>query len=244
MITEEAFQAALTTARSHLAEMEPYLPSKISAGEIGVWSKAPYKALVVRGGLLWRSHELGADAIEAFSDGRLATAIILTRAVIENVALHWRLADLIERRQEGHPNEVSETLTRMLVGWKNDAEFPEALNVLTMIGRLNKVIPGLRDAYDQLSEVAHPNYGGVHGLYANVDEASLTTHLGRNVRTSSPRHSVMILAASLGIQLNADVRFSEALKEWLHSLPAIDGPRPDDDEWWGGRNAPSKAGDR
>lgn len=230
MITEDEFQKALATARSHLAKIAPYLPSKVSAGEIGVWSKAPYKALVVRGGLLWRSQELGADAIQAFFDGRLATAIILTRAVIENVSLHWRLADLIERRREITPDELSDTLTRMLVGWKNDKEFPEALNVLTMIGHLDRYIPGVRDSYDQLSEVAHPNYGGVHGLYAENDEANFTTDLGPKVRTSPPRHSVLILAASLGVQINADVRFSDALKEWIASLPSLDNLRPDDEE--------------
>lgn len=234
MITEDEFQKALVTARSHLAKIAPYLPSKVSAEEIGVWSKAPYKALVIRGGLLWRSQELGADAINAFSDGRLATAIILTRAVIENVALHWRLSDLIERRQEITPNELSDTLTRMLVGWKNDKEFPEALNVLTMIGHLDKYIPGVRDTYDQLSEVAHPNYGGVHGLYAENEEANFTTALGPKVLTAPPRHSVLILAATLSVQINADVRFSDALKGWIASLPSLDNPRPDDEEWWVG----------
>ncbi|MFN7110822.1 MAG: hypothetical protein ACK4M2_04230 [Brevundimonas sp.] len=239
MITEDKFKEALATARSHLAKIAPYLPLKVSADEIGVWSKAPYKALVVRGGLLWRSQELGADAIQAFAEGRLATAIILTRAVIENVALHWRLGDLIERRGETTPNELSDTLTRMLVGWKNDKEFPEALNALTMIGHLDKHIPGVRASYDQLSEVAHPNYGGVHGLYAENDEANFITNLGPKVRTTTPRHSVLILSASLGIQINADVRFSEAIKEWIHSLPSLDNPRPDDEEWWVA-NPPSK----
>lgn len=232
MITEEKFQEALATAQSHLAKIAPHLPLKVSADEIGVWSKAPYKALVIRGGLLWRSQELGADAIQAFADGRLATAIILTRAVIENVALHWRLGDLIERRAEITPNELSDTLTRMLVGWKNDKEFPEALNALTMISHLDKYIPGVRDSYDQLSEVAHPNYGGVHGLYAENDEPNLMTNLGPKVRTTTPRHAVLILAASLGVQINADVRFSDAIKKWISSLPSLDSPRPDDEEWW------------
>ena len=231
MITEERFLEALTMARSSLAKVAPHLPLKVSAAEIGVWSKAPYKALVVRGGLLWRSQELGADAIQAFADGNLATAIILTRAVIENVALHWRLGDLIERRAEIEPSELSDTLTRMLVGWKSDEGFPEALNALTMVGHLDKYIPGVRASYDQLSEVAHPNYGGVHGLYAEIDEAEFVTRLGPKVRTTTPRHSVLILAASLGVQINADVRFSVAAKEWIASLPSLNSPQPDE-EWW------------
>ena len=229
MITDAKFEEALETARAHLAKMEPYLPTKVSAGELNVWAKAPYKALVVRGGLLWRSQELGADAIQAFADGRLATAILLTRAVIENVALHWRLGDLIAGRKATTGSELSDTLTRMLVGWKNDKEFPEAFNALSMIDRLDKIIPGVRDSYNQLSEVAHPNYGGVHGLYA---EENFVTHLGPKVRNATPRHSVLILAASLGLQINADVQFSDALREWIAELPSLDDDRPDDEEWW------------
>lgn len=232
MITAKKCEEALETARANLAKMEPFLPTKVSAGDLNVWATAPYKALVVRGGLLWRSQELGTDAIQAFADGRLATAIILTRAVIENVALHWRLSDLITQRKDTSGSDLSDTLSRMLVGWKNDKEFPQAFNALTMVDRLDKIIPGVRDSYDQLSEVAHPNYGGVHGLYAENDEENFVTHLGPNVRDATPRHAVLILAASLGLQFNADVQFSDALKEWIGELPSLDDERPQDEEWW------------
>lgn len=230
MITADRCEEALATAREHLEKMKPFLPTKIAVEEIGVWSKSPYKALVVRGGLLWRSQELGADAIEAFARNRLATAILLTRAVIENVALHWRLGDLIARRNEITSNELADILTRMLVGWKNDKEFPVALNALTMIGHLEKLVPGVNDIYGQLSEVAHPNYGGVHGLYAQNDTKNFTTYLGPKVRDATPRHAVLILAAILGLQINADLQFSEAFKEWLASLPTLDDPRPLDED--------------
>lgn len=232
MITATEYERALETARARLAAMEPLLPTKVSAGDLNVWAKAPYKALVVRGGLLWRSQELGTDAIEAFTDGRLATAILLTRAVIENTALHWRLGDLIIRRGEATGSELSDTLTRMLVGWKNDEEFPQAFNVLTMINHLDKVIPGVRDSYDRLSEIAHPNYGGVHGLYAENDEKNLTTHLGPKVRNTTPRHAVLLLDAALGLQQLADVEFSKAFNRWLRELPSLSDARPDDEEWW------------
>ncbi|MFA4900822.1 MAG: hypothetical protein WC563_14980 [Brevundimonas sp.] len=232
MITDEDFAQALVTARAHLEKIVPYLPTQVAVEEIGVWSVSPYKALVVRGGLLWRSQELGADAIRAFKEGRLATAIILTRAVIENVALHWRLGEVITKRAERSPKELSETLTRMIVGWKNDEEFPVAFNVLGMIDHLDKHLPGVRNSYDQLSEIAHPNYGGVHGLYAENDESNFLTNLGPKVRSALPRHSVLILAATLGVQINADVQFSDALKEWIATLPSLDQPRPDDETWW------------
>lgn len=232
MITTEKCEEALETARSHLARMEPHLPTQVSAAVIGVWSKAPYKALVIRGGLLWRTQELGADAIKAYEDGRLATAALLTRAVIETVALHWRLGDLVAKRRGMKPNDLSDRLTEMLVGWKNDPEFPVAPNVLTMIDHLEKYVPGVRNGYDQLSEIAHPNYGGVHGLYAENDEENFVTSLGPNVRKTAPRHAVLMLAATLGIQINADVQFSEALKEWIAELPSLDQERPDEEEWW------------
>lgn len=212
--------------------MEPFLPTRVSAADLNVWAKAPYKALVIRGGLLWRSQELGADAIAAFAEERLATATILTRAVMENVALHWRLGDLITRRKETSGDNLSDTLTRMLVGWKNDKEFPEAFNALTMVDRLDKIVPGVRDGYDQLSEIAHPNYSGVHGLYAQNDEERFITHLGPKVRETTPRHAVLMLAATLGLQRNADLMFADAFREWIKELPSLDDDRPADESWW------------
>jgi hypothetical protein len=229
VITIEECEAALEAARSHLARMATHLPTEVSATVIGVWSKAPYKALTIRGALLWRTQELGADAIRSYEDGRLATATLLTRALIETVALHWRLCDQISRWRKMEPKELNNRLNNMLLGWKGDPDFPDAPNVLTMIDHLERQVPGVRNGYDQLSEIVHPNYGGVHGLYAENDENNFVTNLGPMTRKKTPRHAVLMLAATLGIQIEADLRFADAFREWLASLPSLDDPRPPDE---------------
>ena len=45
----------LAIAERNLIQIRERRPRQISISELGVWSKGPYKALVIRGGLLWRS---------------------------------------------------------------------------------------------------------------------------------------------------------------------------------------------
>jgi len=45
-----------------------------------------------------------------------------------------------------------------------------ALNILTVIDKLSKYIPNLRDTYDHLCEYAHPNYDGLTGLYCKWED--------------------------------------------------------------------------
>ena len=67
---------------------------------------------------------------------------------------------------------------------------PEAINVLTMIQKANKELPGLLGAYEKLSEVAHPNYSGSAAVFAKPDHPTLITHFGKNLREQA--HNVFL----------------------------------------------------
>lgn len=221
--------ANLVVAKENLARIAASRPSHVSIVDLGVWSKGPYKALVIRGGLLWRSEELGRLAIEALSNNDRAVGITLSRSVIENVALHWRLSIIVRDRGQTSRALLDETLTKMLMGWRGDDEFPSAFNVLTMIDHLDREVEGVRAVYDQLSEVAHPNYSGVHGLFAQVDQKNFVTHFGNDRRGGeASAAAASALAASLGIQIVADQIFAEELRHWLAELPTLDEPREPD----------------
>ena len=232
MISQERakkFTQSLAEAERNLSRVASSRPSHIRIVDIGVWSKGPYKALVVRGGLLWRSEEIGRNAIRAFTENDRATAILLTRSIIENAALHWRLAAVLTDRKQMLKEGLDEVLMKMLMGWKGDADFPAAFNVLTMIDHLDRQVEGVRAAYDQLSEVAHPNYGGVHGLFARVREEEFTTDFGADLRGQEATVAAAgALAASLGLQLVADQSFSTEIQAWIKELPSLDDEREPD----------------
>jgi hypothetical protein len=66
---------------------------------------------------------------------------------------------------------------------------------------MEKDIPGVQDAYDQLSAFAHPNWSDVFGLFAIHDQLDIITQFGRDVAERSLAKEIAcdFLAASLAV---------------------------------------------
>lgn len=61
-------------------------------------------------------------------------------------------------------------------GWLESNPDTKAINVLTLIDKLNKrLLKNTRRIYDILSESCHPNYLGHHAMYATLDTRTGTT---------------------------------------------------------------------
>ena len=110
----------------------------------------------------------------------------------------------------------------MLLGWKNDPEFPKAINALTFRDHMDKIIPGFRDAYDRMSEFAHPNYSGVFGLFARTDYKNYETHFGRGLRSSYPQNAVpALLHSALLLFEHAYNSITDAMPGYLSELEPL-----------------------
>jgi hypothetical protein len=73
--------------------------------------------------------------------------------------------ELLDDRQKLSPKDLNEVLMRMLAGSRLWDDGPKALQILSCIDRMDKKVPGVRKSYDVLSEIAHPNWRGVFGMY-------------------------------------------------------------------------------
>ena len=71
---------------------------------------------------------------------------------------------------------------KVLMGSKDDKDRPDPVNIMTMIGHVDKEVPKFKAVYDRLSEIAHPNWHGTLGIYSEPDSENSVTRLGRNVR--------------------------------------------------------------
>jgi hypothetical protein len=105
--------------------------------------------------------------------------------------------EVLDARAQHSRQELNDLLLRALVGTKRWEEFPEALQIMTCIDRMDKKVPGGRANYDILSEIAHPNWLGVFGMYSKRDEAQFITYFGRGLRGTKSKKA-MILNAVLG----------------------------------------------
>jgi hypothetical protein len=101
-------------------------------------------------------------------------------------------------------------LRDMLLGWKNDPDFPQPLNILTALDHMDKQFPGVRDRYNELSEYTHPNWCGVFGLFANIDRETYTAQFGRGLRRT-PADAKETAAAALGGYL----KLFEQVYKWI-----------------------------
>jgi hypothetical protein len=157
--------------------------------------------LCTREALIWLTEELARTACDALERDDLAAAALLARATVESAALAWKLMEMLGDRQKLSRQELSETLVRMLAGSRLWPDAPQALQILSCIDRMDKTVPGVRKSYDILSEIAHPNWGGVFGMYAKTDEAKFTAHFGRGLRSTegTKRAVVNALLGALGL---------------------------------------------
>jgi hypothetical protein len=172
----------LDVARRRVENIRAHLPSSISVAAVGVRSKTPFLLLAAREALIWQTEELARGACDMLERDDIASRMLLTRAVAESTAFVWRLKDLLKDRDKYTTADLQDKVERMLLGWKKDPEFPQAINIQTMIDHMDRQLPGFRERYDQLSEFAHPNWSGVFGLFAVTHHATYTTQFGRGLR--------------------------------------------------------------
>jgi hypothetical protein len=188
----------LKEAQARVQLLGENLPVIVDPASISLSAKIPYKALCFREGLIWRAEELGRTACEHYAGGDYVAAIVLTRALAETAAAAWYLKDLIERQlSSGVEMDLDDQMMRLLMGHKNLADMPQAINVLTFLDRVDKLVPGIRKSYDTLSEYSHPNWHGTALAYSENDRERILTNFGRGYRDPS-RHASLGLNCLIG----------------------------------------------
>lgn len=198
----EDFDTLLAEARERLQILGASLPTVVDPASISLSAKIPYKALCYREGLIWRAEELGRTALENYARGDVVAAILLTRGLTETAAAVWYLKELMERQlSNGVEPDLDTKIEALLLGHMNSREMPKAINVLKFLDRVEKTIPGIRQSYESLSEIAHPNWAGTALAYSENDHDQILTNFGRGIRAPNLNASLGLncLLGSLGI---------------------------------------------
>src|SRR5882672_3856873 len=135
----------LAQARQLAAGLSTSLPDKIEVAALGVRSKVPFQLLTVREALIWRTEELARGACDALEKEDFTVAALVIRSIAESAAMTWYLLEILENRAGYTPAELNDILMRMFAGSKNGgAEWPEAINVLTFVKRLDQKLQGFQ----------------------------------------------------------------------------------------------------
>jgi hypothetical protein len=207
----------LNEIKHNISKLEMLRPRQLDAND-SARSKLPFKAMWATGCLHWRMAELSRAAMEAIEIESLASAMILTRAVVETFATLWSLESKIRATVEANEcGEIDKHLTRFVMGHRNNEQMPMAINVMTCIDHVEKQIDGFRRHYDVLSEYAHPNWAGTTLIYSQPVQGERTVQFGRNIRgiEATIGHAVISLSTVLLLFMETESSITNAMPEFI-----------------------------
>ena len=193
-------EANFAEARAIARAIAQSLPSEVAARTMTLKSKLPFKAMSIRETLIHRVSALATPAIALFEAEHELAGSILTRAVLESVAVAFAL----DRESESFLTLKDEErfdgfLMSCLVGSRWPGEEVQARNILTLIDHVDKTFEGYRATYDALCEYAHPNWSGVMGAFGTLDRKNYVLKLGRSERSTVGHAGVTALAMALSL---------------------------------------------
>ncbi len=197
---EDKHIVAIQEARRLADVIAASLPKEIQISALTLDSKIPFKALSFRELLIHRVSSLASSAIDLFERDQIIPAVILTRSILETVALAYALHEhLTIFLNDKNKSELDSFLMRCLFGFKDDPQFPKSVDVLTFIDAVDKSIPRFRKMYDILSEYASPNYSGMLASFGKIDKEKFELKLGPQNMKNINKIGVSALSIALTI---------------------------------------------
>ncbi len=216
---KEEIKELLDEAKLNINNLKSGLVIRTDPAQVSFIAKTPYKALNIREALLYRVTDLADATYMLIESDNLVAAACTARAFQETVALLFCVNRKTKKAIAG--NDVAcldKDLMRILLGAKNNQDMPDPINILTMVDGVNKDIPGFRDVYDNLSELAHPNWAGTLGTYTKVNKEMLWTDYGKNIRLGDTNRQQIAFAlnAGLDIVISAYNEFTEFMPDLIN----------------------------
>jgi hypothetical protein len=210
-------EPSLELAERLVSELQNALPLKVEAVSLGVPSMLPFKVISLRESLLCRIADLAGSTIYLCKEDRGMGAAILARAVLEATALLFVLGKMVKKALESKEiGEFDRRIMAMLFGGKSDKSPVPSINILTHVEKMDRAFKGILVHYGNLSEMAHPNFAGVLGSYAQVETQNYELRVGPHGRLKAMIDEVVVptLCLCLFIAGNVSSNISRALEEF------------------------------
>lgn len=205
----------LSLARELATNITESLPKEVDARAFTLESKLPFKATSLREVLIHRIAELASIAVDLYQRDKLVAAFVITRAVIETVAMiYWLHEKVTEFLSSKDIQKLDEFLMRAMLGSRDGTTSLESYNVLTAVDRVDKAFPDFRQMYDRLCEFTHPNWSGLLGSYGKTDRERFKPRLGSDLRKPPLAFGLAPLIGGLTIFEH----YYNDLAELLHKL--------------------------
>lgn len=181
-------------------ELKNHCVESMFSREYSWRAKYPFKVMSFVHAMTWRMYDMSNAALTLMKQDTIIPSLCLVRASWENMVAIYELRNVVEDCCEKHTvsEDVDDVLMRLLysnrfekdnryVGEEHYENFRQykAKNILTLVQKLEKDIPEVKDFYSNICEFVHPNSDGVCGSYSFLDENTHTTTFGPQINRQS-----------------------------------------------------------
>lgn len=136
-------------------------------------SKIAWKFAVLKNAVLYRLLEFGESSISEWNADRRLASVALARSFLETVVF---FQSLVSAMQNGVEMEDAAALDQLAMRETFAARHPDflvlpefaATNIVTKVNKIDAQLPGIKNLYDHLSELTHPNGQGVVQAYSQL----------------------------------------------------------------------------
>ena len=156
----------------------------VSPAEWHIIFKLPFEVEYLRESLSYRFVELTEAAISLVESSNFLGAVVVARSAQETLSVLYYINELIQKSiGQGEVSSLCDKSYRLMFGkGKKEVPFPDKISVITMIQKVDKIIPGFEKHYDALSEYSHPNWSGTMGIFAKTGEKERKVDFQRYIR--------------------------------------------------------------
>lgn len=203
-----------------IEELRASYNSVIDNKKYSTLAKIPYKIHSYVELLNLRMTDYAESCLLLFTSNHIVPAISLIRAMFENDSILYRVSILVEETTElgKLPKDLDDTITNIIYGTRYNEDC-KSVNILTYLKKLDKEYPKILNFYEDLCEFVHPNWDGVQGSYAEIDEVNHLTHIKKNIVKESEVYKW--LEACFHLCLSIHIRFVDDIKLKLESFAKI-----------------------
>lgn len=231
MAEEHNVSELLSQSEDIICELKNHCVDDMFSRKYSWSAKHPFKVMSFVNAMTWRMYDMSCAALTLLKQDNIIPALCLVRACWENMVATYELENLIKDccEKQRIDSKADETLMRMLysnryekdnryVGEEHFEQFEKykAKNILTLVQKLGKDFPQVKDIYGAICEFVHPNHDGVLGSYTYLDESNQTVEFGPQFTQDSWLFSAAIetLKCSIHLYLKFIILVKENIDEF------------------------------
>lgn len=210
----------------YISDLKSHCVESMFSREYSWRAKHPFKVMSFVNAMTYRMYDMSNAALKLLKMNTIIPSLCLVRACWENMVATYELKGLILDccEKQTIPGNVDETLMRILysnrydkdnryVGGEHYEHFKgyKAKNIMTLVQKLEKDYPQVKDFYSTICEFVHPNGDGVCGSYSHLNEDTQTVLFYPQFTQGSPLFPAFIM--TLTCSINLYLKFVASIEE-------------------------------